>query len=317
MPSEKEVLAEVASMYYLQDMIQSDIAHRLGISRPKVSRLLKEARDQGVVKITIDYPWKTDPEIEHELMQRFNLRSVNVLVSQNRPYDEILRGLGHLAARYLESILKPNDVLDISWGTAVYQTAIALHPERQLSIKVVQMIGAVGTPNPLIDGPDLARYLANLYGGEYYYLHAPLVVKDAELRNALMQEDKVRETLTLAKSANIALVGIGSMSPEVSSMVRAGYLDAESAENLQVSGIVGDICARQYDAYGYVVEKELNNRIIGIDLQELHEIDQVIGVAGGQAKAKTILGALRGGHVNVLITDDSAALKVLAMDSLD
>ena len=315
MSTNKELLAEIASMYYEQELIQSEIARQFGLSRPKVSRLLKEARDQGVVKILIDYPWRTDAELEARLLSRYSLKAVKVLVSKNRPYEQMLQGLGALAARYVEANLRPNCVLGMSWGTALYQTARAMHPEQKIDIKVVQMIGAVGTPDPLIDGPDLARFLAELYGGEYRYLHAPLVVKDPAVRDALLQEDHVRETLELARQADIAMVGVGAMDPEISSLVRAGYLDAKTAARMEESGAVGDICARQYDIHGKILDSDLNRRIIGIELEDLHQIDQVIGVAGGESKAKTILGALRGNHINVLITDDRAARKVLALDS--
>ena len=155
------------------------------------------------------------------------------------------------------------------------------------------MIGAVGTSDPLIDGPDLARFLANLYGGEYRYLHVPLVVKDPAVRDALLQENHVRETLELARKANIAMVGIGTMVPDASSLVRAGYLDAKTAAQMEQSGVVGDICARQYDIHGQLLESDLNRRIIGIELEALHNIDQVIGVAGGEAKAKNYTGRFK------------------------
>jgi DNA-binding transcriptional regulator LsrR (DeoR family) len=165
----------------------------------------------------------------------------------------------------------------------------------------------------LIDGPELARLLASVYGGEYRYLHAPLIVEDAHAREVLLQEPRIRETLSLARRADVALVGIGAPSPEVYSLLRAGYLDREALAQLRAQGVVGDICARHYDAHGRVLDIELNRRIVGIELEALHDIEQVIGVAGGEAKAEAILGVLRSGHVNVLITDDVTARKVLAL----
>jgi len=309
-----ELLAQVASLYYEDDLTQAEVARRIGISRSTISRLLHEARDAGVVEITIHYPWKTAPEIEHDLTTCLHLRQARVLVGRGRPYEEILRGLGVLAARYIENILVEGTILGISWGTAVYSTVRALRPDRRLPITVVQMIGAVGTGDPLIDGPDLARLLANVYGGEYRYLHAPLIVEDTHVREALLQEPRIHETLSLARRADVALVGIGSLVPEVSSLLRAGYLDQEALDQLRAQGAVGDVCARHYDAQGHVLDIELNHRIVGIELERLHSIEQVIGVAGGEAKAEAILGALRGGHVNVLVTDDAAARKVLALD---
>lgn len=309
-----ELLAQIASLYYEDDLTQVEIGHRIGISRATVSRLLHEAREAGVVQITVHYPWKTDSEIEHDLIARFHLRQARVLDGRGQPYDEILRGLGVLAARYMEGILAESTTLGISWGTAVYSTVRALRPDRRLPITVVQMIGAVGTGDSRIDGPDLARLLADVYGGEYRYLHAPLVVEEAHVREMLLQEPRIRETLSLARRADVALVGIGSLVPEVSSLLRAGYLDREALARLHAQGAVGDVCARHYDAQGCVLDVELNQRIVGIELEGLHDIKQVIGVAGGATKAEAILGALLGGHVNVLVTDDAAARKVLALD---
>jgi DNA-binding transcriptional regulator LsrR (DeoR family) len=188
-----------------------------------------------------------------------------------------------------------------------------MQPGRQLAITVVQMVGAVGKGDPLVDGPDLARQLANVYGGEYRYLHAPLIVEDVRTREALLQEPRIRETLELARRADVALVGIGTPHPEVSSLLRAGYLDEEAIARLRERGVVGDVCARQYDAQGQPADVELNRRVVGVELEALHRMEQVIGVAGGEAKAGAILGALRGGHVHVLVTDDVAAEKVLAL----
>jgi deoxyribonucleoside regulator len=314
MAERTELLARVASMYYEDRLTQAEIARRIGTSRPTVSRLLQEARETNVVEIIIHYPWKTAPEIERDLIAHFHLCHAQVLVGQGRPYEEILRGLGVLAARYIESKLEAGAVLGISWGTALYSMVRALRPDRKLPVTVVQMIGAAGTSDPLIDGPDLARLLANVYGGEHRYLHAPLIVEDARVREALLHEPHIRETLSLAHRADMALVGIGSLAPEVSSLLRAGYVNRQALARLQAQGAVGDICARHYDAQGRVLDIELNHRIVGIELEALHDIEQVVGMAGGEAKAEAILGALRGGHVNVLVTDDAAARKILAMD---
>jgi len=310
-----ELLAQVASMYYEDRLTQDEIARRIGTSRSTVSRILREAREAGVIEITVHYPWKTVPEEERDLLARFHLRQVRVLLGRGRPYEEILHGLGVLAARCIESALTEGTSLGISWGVAVYNTVRALRPDRALPIAVVQMVGAVGKGDPLIDGPDLARLLASVYGGEYRYLHAPLIVEDAHARKVLLQEPRICETLSLARHADVALVGIGAPVPEVSSLLRAGYLDRGALAQLRRQGVVGDICARHYDAQGQVLEIELNQRIVGIELEALHHIEQVIGVAGGEAKAEAILGALRAGHVNVLVTDDATARKVLALDA--
>jgi deoxyribonucleoside regulator len=314
MTDRTELLARVAHLYYEGDLNQGEIARRVGTSRSTISRMLQEARETGVVEITVHTPWKTVPELEDALRARFGLRGVRVLLGRGRPPEEILRGLGALAARYVDSVIEQDSVLGISWGMAVHATVRALRPDRRLPITVVQMVGAVGEGNPLIDGPDLARLLADAYGGRYRYLHAPLLVEGGRAREALLGEPGIRETLALARRADVALVGIGAPLPEVYSLLRAGYVDQEALAGLRAQGVVGDICARHYDAHGHALDVELNRRIVGIELEAMHDVGQVIGVAGGEAKAAAILGALRGGYVQVLVTDDAAASRALALD---
>lgn len=308
-----ELLASVASMYYEDNLTQDEIARRINQSRSTVSRLLQEARASGVVEITVHYPWKNIPELEQELTARFPLRQARVLAGRGRSYKEIQRGLGVLAARYLESLLRDGAILGISWGVAVYHTVRAMRAQKPLAITAVQMVGAVGEGDPLIDGPDLVRLLAGVYGGEYRYLHAPLIVADRQTRERLLQEPRIMETLALARRAEIALVGIGAPVAGVYSLLRAGYLSQADLASLRAQGVVGDICARHYDAFGNELDIELNHRVVGIELEALHTIPHVVGVAGGEAKAGAILGALRGGHVNVLVTDDAAATGVLKL----
>jgi len=309
-----KLLAEVATLYYEDELTQEEIAQRLGISRSNISRLLTEAKRKGVVEIRINYPWQTSPSLQAALIARFALPMARVLKVEHHDYKWTLRGLGALAARYLEGILKDVSILAIGWGTTLYEVVSALRPIKKVDIEVVQMIGAVGSGDPLIDGPELARRLANTLGGRYRYLHAPLIVESAEVQQALLKEQRINETLQLARKADIALVGIGSVEPSISSLIRAGYINEQELAAIRQSGAVGDICARQFDIYGRVLDIDLNRRVVGIDIESLKEIKCVIGVAGGILKAPAILGALRGGFVDILVTDEEAAEEVLRLD---
>lgn len=309
-----KLLSEVATLYYEDELTQGEISRELGISRSNISRLLAEAREKGVVEIRINYPWETSPSLQADLVDRFTLHMARILKADRMDYKRTLRGLGALAARYLEGILRDGSTLAIGWGTAVHEVVSALMPAKRSGTSVVQMIGAVGSGDPLIDGPELARWLAEILDGRYRYLHAPLIVEDAAVREALLRERSIRETLELAKRADIALVGIGSVAPSISSLIRAGYLNREELKAIREQGAVGDICARQFDIHGNVLDIQFNKRVVGIDIESLKKIKQVIGVAGGILKAPAILGALRGGLIDVLITDEKAAQEVLRMD---
>lgn len=307
-------LAKIASLYYEEGKTGDTIAEELGIPRKDVSAFLEEAREKGVVSVAVRPPWRTVQELEQQLKAKFNLKAVRVLERENKSSEGMLEGLGILASQYLNELLKPDSIIGISWGTALYHMIRAMRPTSLPGAEVVQLIGAMGTENITTDGPMLAQLLANRLGSHCRYLHAPLLIEDERGRNALLQERTIRETLRHAEKVNIALVGIGSTDSELYSLLRAGYVDEKGLEKIRAAGAVGDICAQHYSASGEWVDTGINRRVIGISLDMLSKINTVIGVAGGVKKAATILAALRGQYVNVLITDDQAAQEILALD---
>ena len=309
---ELDLLSEVARLYYEKSLTQSEISRHIHTSRSTVSRLLQEARDRRVVEIVIHYPWDRSSSIEQELQEKFQLKTVRVLDSQGRKGSEALRGVALLAARYIAGIVKDGSILGLSWGRMVYQTVQLLRPERDLSIKAVQLFGAA-IPNNKIDGSEVVRQFANKYKGQYYTLHAPLFVENPDLKNLLMQDLHIRETLALAQKADIIITGIGSLESSLApSQTWLGYLSKKEIENLRRRGAVGHICAHHYDINGQILEIDLHRGIIGAGLTPLHTAPQVIGIASGFEKSRAILGALRGKHINTLITDDITAQHLLS-----
>lgn len=307
------LLAKVASLYYEQDLTQAEIAKRLNISRPQVSRLLAEGRQEGVVKITIHYPTDKYSSLRQELLDRFNLKAVQLLASGQMGYTQLLERLGVLAARHLEECLQDGMVLGISWNTGVYQVVNALQAARQKKVTVVQLTGTVGSVNPLIDGPDLTRWLAQTLGGQYRYLPAPLLVESAHTCRVLMQDRAIRESMALLEKMDIALVGIGGLSPALSSLLQAQYITEAELREIVRQGGVGDICSYHYDLHGNVLPLELHQRLIGVSLETLRRTPYVIGVGGSIDKAAAVLGALRLGVIDCLVTDEVAARAVLKM----
>ena len=312
-----QLLASVATLYYDDGLTQMEIARRTGYSRSAVSRLLSEAREQGIVDIRINYPIQRSTELEHAIESKFDLRSAYVISTGNLEDARSLRLLGRVGARYLEEQLPEEGILGVSWGTAIYEVVNELRTRYAPGIQVVQMLGAVGHGDPTIDGPELARALAHTLGASYQTLHAPLFVEDPTTRGALLSDRNVRQALDLAKQSHHALVGIGSVEPEISSLVRAGYLSEEEMLSVKAQGAIGDICATHYGLDGEILDIEINKRVVAIDLMDLHEAGcTIIAVAGSKRKYPAILGALRGGFVDVLITDASAAQAVLAEEGV-
>ncbi len=313
MTDQEELLVEVARYYYQMNLTQAEIGRRINASRSTVSRLLQQALDQGLVQITINYPWERAYDVEKQLCEKFHLREARVLCNKNRNEDETRTGMGVLAARLIDSHVKDGTILGISYGRSLASTISALSSGRKVAVTVVPIIGALGSNNPCIDGPELVRQMAQHYGGDFRYLPVPLLVDDARTRDSLIQSPQIFDTLALARKSHIALLGIGAPDPDISSMIWSGYLNERDLIGLKEQGAVGHMCGQFFDIDGNFLDTEINRRAIGIGLKTLQTVKIVIAVAGGEAKAEAILGALRGRYLNTLVTDDAAALKVLAL----
>ncbi|GAC1564126.1 MAG: hypothetical protein NVS2B7_38070 [Herpetosiphon sp.] len=251
-------------------------------------------------------------------MDRFHLRQVGVVQGMTEDAPTLHDPATTLSGEILDSLLVGARSLGISWGTTVHQIAHAFAPRHHHDVRVIQMMGGVGSTDPAIDGPAVAQRLAHALTNRYHYLHAPLIVDSPTTARALLAQRTVAETLNLAAQVDVALVGIGALDPTVSSLLRAGFLTQEEFHTIETAGVVGDICARHFDINGRAAAPEIDKRLIGINLEQLALIPIVMAVACGAAKARAILGALRGNYVDVLITDASAAKLVLTLaDELD
>lgn len=311
--SDDELLYHVAKLYYEQRRTQLEIAKAIETSRSTVSRLLQEAVDRKVVSIAIHYPWQRNTHLEDRLGGKFGLREVRVLDSDQRTEKKTFAGTGKLAAQLLDEHLRDGCILGISYGRSVAYTAAALAPGRKVAITVVPIIGTVGSDNNAIDGPELVRQFAQTYGGSYTYLPGPLLVKDERTRDSLMQLPQIADTLALARKSNVIVIGIGDVSH--TSLIWRGYLDKQGLEWVIGRGAIGHMCGQFFDEKGRVLPISTNRRSIAISLKALRSVECVIAVACGKQKAKAILGALRGGYCNVLVTDAAAAMEILELDN--
>ncbi|HEX9118549.1 MAG TPA: sugar-binding transcriptional regulator [Anaerolineae bacterium] len=309
-----DLLAQIAVWYYEEGLDQEAIARRINRSRSLVSRLLEEARQAGLVEFRVNYPLKTDHELEQRLCQAFGLAHVAVLAQPPVDHNLLLRRLGELGARFLQQALHDHIRIGVGWGTGVHAVVRAMPFRSVAGATVVQIIGAVGYGDPMVDGAELGRWLAQKLGAAFHYLSAPLIVEDESVAQALRRERSIAEALALAGQVEVAVAGIGTVDTRLSSLLRAGYLSAAELADLARCGAVGDILAHQLDAGGQELDVPANRRVIGLsDLNLLRAIPRVIAVAGGVLKAPAILAALRGRYVNVLVTDAATAVEVLTL----
>jgi DNA-binding transcriptional regulator LsrR (DeoR family) len=210
--------------------------------------------------------------------------------------------------------LKPADVVGISsWSAALLEMVNALNPSRRFkNTRVVQILGGVGNPTAEVHATEVTRRLADLIGGEATLLPAPGVVGSRDARDVLMKDRFVREALDLFPKIALALVGIGATQPSRALASSGNVFSTQEIKLLVGKGAVGDICLRFFDAEGRAVVTELNDRVIGMDLDQLRAVRRVVGVAGGRRKTNAIRGALAGKLINVLITDLATAESLLA-----
>lgn len=305
------LLADVAEMYYLEQKNQAEIAKAVGVTRSMISRMLTEARESGIVDIRIQRPLQADPDLESLLKQTFGLKDVFVVITSHRNGERLTRTLGNAGARMLARYLAPQKVLGLAWGTTISATVDAFEVSEPMPVKVVQLVGAMGARNMEYDGHDLVFRITEKLGGEAYYLNAPYLCQNPEMAKSLLETKSIRETISIGKKTDVALLGIGTTSLEHSSFYLAGYVTRRELDDLRKSGAVGDVCGLHFDINGLPACDEFCERLVSIRRQDLLSIPVRLGVAGGEGKADAIFGALRSNYVNVLVIDSKAARKVL------
>lgn len=306
----RNMLASVANLYYNSDMTQNQIAERFFTSRSKISRMLKEARQLGIVEIKILEPWDRDMELEQKFMKRFHLKDIRIISVKEENNTMTLQKLGEVAAYYLDNLLSDHMILGMSWGNTMYHTVKAVKTSKNIPITVVPIMGAANVRTPERDSLDLSKELAYAYGGNYHYIYAPLFVTSEEVRKSLEEEPNIKECLNLARHADIILTSVGSIVYKS----WKSYLSTKDLYNLEKKGAIGHIGGHFYDKDGKEVVTPFVGKMIGLGIDDIKNVKNVICVAGLEMKAEAILGAVRGGYVKTLITDEDAARKVIELD---
>lgn len=306
----KALLADISEMYFIEGKNQNEIARMVGMTRSNVSRLLKEAKQRGIVEIQINHPLKENNSLHREMVERFNLIDAHII--QLDQANQLLPKLGKVAARVLMEYLDTGVILGTAWGTAISATVDQLEVTKKIpAIKVVQLLGALGSRIEGYDGLSIVRRLEELLDAEGIYMNAPFFVDDANTAELLLETSSIKENLNLAKQADIALLGVGSLDLSQCSFYLAGYVPKQEILEIQKTGAIGDVCGRFFNINGELTAIAYQNQLIGITIDDLKKIPVRIGVAGGPGKIDPIIGALRGKLVNILITDAATALEVL------
>ena len=306
------LLTKVSKLYYEDNLSQDEIVTRLHISRSTISRLLAQAREEGIVKIVVIPPTGTYATLESSIEQKYGVEEVIVAdVPAPASPQMMARELGAAAANYLLRVIEPQDVIGVSWGYTIRGMVTALEPKNFPNVRIVQMTGGIGKPESEAHATELCHSLARTLSCKLALLPAPGIVQSKKTREVYLMDEHVRTAVDLLPNITLAFVGVGSLNSYSISVRDETILTRSDLDEAIANGAVGDIANRFFNADGQSVQTELNDRIIGIDLDHLRNIPRVVGVAGGSNKFEPIRAALRGKLIDVLITDQATA-KTLA-----
>ncbi len=307
-----DIVVEIASLYHYQNVTQEELSRRFSMSRAKISRLLKRAREEGVVEIRVHQHPGVSSELEGEFVARFGIDRLLVSLDQRDAEAQRVAVAG-LVASHLAKTLTDGMIVATGMGRNVAAVADCVLPTHRAVTFVCAIGGSVRAGEHM--NPDhICRRLAVRFGGESETLYAPALVANAALRDELYRNDTVKLVLDRARRADAALVGIGDLS-EDSNLVRMGWFSPQEVAEARLAGTIGDIMGYDFiDIYGRSSSANMQGRVIGLTTRDLSRIPNVIAIASENTKAAAILGALRTGVINTLATSSTNARTILRLD---
>lgn len=306
----KNLLIKVAEYYYNENLNQQEIAKRLKISRVKVSRLLTEARNKGLVKIEIVYPKDNCIELERQLEEKYHLEEVVIISSTSNSADSIHMEVTNTAAQFIEEKVNPKDIIGIAWGRTLKKVSERIGQVNK-EVEIVQLLGNIGSSE--YSGDVIVRNIAKSFQASIYLLPAPAIVDSSTIKDAIKSDGHISSILEMQKKCSLAIVGIGQVS-ENSTLVMSNYLKEEDLKELKKHGAVGEVVGRFVDEKGQVCKTSVNDRVLGIEIENLKEIPCVVAIASDEEKGKSIKAVLKTGSIDVLITDENTAKNILKLE---
>jgi DNA-binding transcriptional regulator LsrR (DeoR family) len=302
-----DTVIEIATWFYVHGWSQIRIARKLGLDPSTVSRHLKRAREESIVRVEIQRPPIPSVRLARALAERLAIARAVVVPDSDHPLETVAAA----AAEHLDGLLRSGTRLGISWGHTLAAVVRHLRIGSVSALDISQLAGGLDESAPGIQGHELVRALgASFPGSRMRYLHAPAIMDDPTAAQVIMADHTVAAALEAAASSQIALVGIGSMHDEAT-LVRGGHVTSPDRRLLVEQGAVGNMNTRFFDASGRPTG-DLEARTIAVSWEQLRAIPTVIAVAAGEYKAAAIAGAARSGCIDILVTDEPVARRLLA-----
>lgn len=309
------VVLRAANLYYFEGKSQKEISSILNISVPTVSRLLRRAKEEGIISFVMPTAYQECLRLERVICEEYDLKEVFVVPPESGSEEGDLitkRAVALEGARYVQRMLQPKDILGIAWGGTMYELIQYLNPCRKAQTTFVTLHGSIYSCNNKLDVGSLVRRIAMAFGGKHYALrHAGLQADNSHIQ-ALQQQPEIAHIFSLFQNISFSVSGIGSFYPEATSpLSQLSYLTEEEFSALCERKPYGDLMLRFIDENGDECNSELAGRTLAIDMETYRRIPRKLIVASGIHKAYTVRSALRGGLADVLILDYGLAKKLV------
>lgn len=319
--TDPRLIYKCCCLYYIDDMNQQEISEHIGISRASVSRMLKMGKDTGVVKVEIKNPVNLNyGDLERKLESKFHLKEV--IITDSSPLDskeEKQSRINAEALHYLSRLFKEGEYIGVSMGSTLYGVATAnVEAEECISCTFIPVIGGIGSNQSntkSIHANDIASHFANKFKGKSIQFFAPALFSDIDVMKGFMKETTALEVTKYYPKLTTLVMGIGIPKNTKSTLVQNNYIEAQKLQNFVDAGAVGDISLKFFDDQGNTEPfKEFNERVSGLLTSQTRQIKNRVVIATETEKAKAVRGAIKGGFINILITDAECAEELLKLE---
>lgn len=308
--NEEKETVKIAKMYYEEGMTQAQIAKVMGVSRSLISKILLDAKTNGIVEVFIHSETAYSVELERQLEKKFNMNKAIVIDTRNLTQDEIDKTAGQQSALYLKKLSKTNKKMGISWGHSL-RSMVDSFPYTQLEdVTLYPLIGGMSDDHFDIHSNQLCFDLGRKMRATIKYLYAPASVSNLVIKKELTNNKAVKSVLEEASEVDLALLGISNPF-ENSSMLKIGYIDKKDISLLKEKKVIGDINSKFFTVDGEEAEIEFNNLVIGLGLDEIKNIPLRMSIAIDKSKTDALKVALTNNLLNIIVTTDDIALGVL------
>lgn len=309
-----QLMVKVAEMYYLDGLKQEDIAKQLQMSRSLISMILTEAKEVGIVEITVHNPMLNNEELAREVESQFKIKKCIVVPTAVQDASTIRKLVAQRTSEVFNRIIKDQFTVGIAWGRTCYEFIANYKPEKNLKdVNIVPLIGGSSQTAPYFQLNEMVRLLAEKSNGNPYFIHAPALTSSSEEQELFMKSASMQSILEKWNNIDIVISGIGAL-PDLNNIDREAYTgEYEIYKQLKLNEAIGDICARYFTIEGQFIIDEYYHHIIGIPVEQLKKAKKIICIASGLEKTRSILGALNSGIIHTLISDEQTIKAVLKL----